>query len=310
MNFSRLFIERPVATTLLTMGLALSGLAAFFLLPVAPLPSVDMPVIFVMAQMPGASPETMSSSVATPLERHLGAIADVDEMTSSSSVGSTSVVLQFGLDRDIDGAARDVQAAINAARADLPAAMRSMPVYRKINPADQPVLILALTSDTLSPGQIYDSASTILQQKLSQLPGIGQVQLGGSSLPAVRVDLNPRALFKYGIGFEDVRAALSAPNANAPKGAVEGGPQRFQIYVNDQARAAADFRSLVVAYWGGAAVRLSDVAKVDDGVEDVRNLGMAIGKPAILVILFRQPGANIIETVDNAKASLPQLQAA
>jgi multidrug efflux pump len=310
MNFSRVFIERPVATTLLTMGLALSGLAAFFLLPVAPLPSVDMPVIFVMAQMPGASPETMSSSVATPLERHLGAIANVDEMTSSSSVGSTSVVLQFGLDRDIDGAARDVQAAISAARADLPAAMRSTPVYRKINPADQPVLILALTSDTLSPGQIYDSASTILQQKLSQLPGIGQVQLGGSSLPAVRVDLNPRALFKYGIGFEDVRAALSAANANAPKGAVEAGPQRFQIYVNDQARTAADFRSLVVAYRQGAAVRLSDVAKVQDGVEDVRNLGMANGKPAILVILFRQPGANIIETVDNVKATLPQLQAA
>jgi multidrug efflux pump len=206
MNFSRVFIERPVATTLLTMGLALSGIAAYFLLPVAPLPSVDLPVIFVTAQMPGASPETMSSSVATPLERHLGAIADVDEMTSSSSAGSTSIVLQFGLDRDIDGAARDVQAAITAARADLPAAMRSNPSYHKINPADQPVLILALTSDTLSPGQMYDSASTILQQKLSQLPGIGQVQLGGSSLPAVRVDLNPRALFKYGIGFEDVRA--------------------------------------------------------------------------------------------------------
>ena len=233
MNFSRLFIERPVATTLLTMGLALSGIAAFFLLPVAPLPSVDLPVIFVSAQMPGASPETMSSSVATPLERHLGAIADVDEMTSSSSVGSTSVVLQFGLDRDIDGAARDVQSAISAARADLPAALRSNPTYRKLNPADQPVLILALTSETLSPGQIYDSASTILQQKLSQVPGIGQVQLGGSSLPAVRVDLNPRALFKYGIGFEDVRAALSAANANSPKGAVEAGPQRYQIYVNE-----------------------------------------------------------------------------
>jgi multidrug efflux pump len=310
MNFSRIFIERPVATTLLTMGLALSGLAAFFLLPVAPLPSVDMPVIFVSAQMPGASPETMSSSVATPLERHLGAIADVDEMTSSSSVGSTSVVLQFGLGRDIDGAARDVQAAITAARADLPAAMRSNPSYHKINPADQPVLILALTSDTLSPGQMYDSASTILQQKLSQVRGIGQVQLGGSSLPAVRVDLNPRALFKYGIGFEDVRAALSAANANAPKGAVEGGPQRYQIYVNDQARTAADFSSLVVAYRHDAAVKLSDVAKVDDGVEDVRNLGMANGKSAILVMLFRQPGANIIETVDNVKATLPQLQAA
>ncbi|MDE2133230.1 MAG: efflux RND transporter permease subunit [Alphaproteobacteria bacterium] len=309
MNFVRLFIERPVATALLTMGLALSGLAAFFLLPVAPLPSFDLPVIFVMAQMPGASPETMSSSVATPLERHLGAIADVDEMSSSSSVGSTSVVLVFGSDRNIDGAARDVQAAINAARADLPAALRSNPVYRKINPADQPVLILAMTSDTLTPGQIYDSASTIVQQKLSQVTGIGQVQLGGSSLPAVRVDLNPRALFKYGIGFEDVRAALSAANANAPKGAVEAGSQRFQIYVNDQSRTATDFRSLVVAYRNGAAVRLSDVAAVYDGVEDVRNLGMANGKPAILVILFRQPGANIIQTVDNVKAALPQLQA-
>jgi multidrug efflux pump len=309
MNFSRIFIDRPVATTLLTMGLALSGLGAFFLLPVAPLPSVDLPVIFVMAQMPGASPETMSTSVATPLERHLGAIADVDEMTSSSSVGSTSVVLQFGIDRDIDGAARDVQAAINAARADLPAAMKSNPVYRKINPADQPVLILALISDTLTPGQIYDSASTIVQQKLSQVSGVGQVQLGGSSLPAVRVDLNPRALFKYGIGFEDVRAALSAANADAPKGVIEAGPLRYQIAVNDQASRADDFRTLVVAYRNGAAVRLQDVAKVYDGVEDVRNLGMANGKPAILVILYRQPGANVIQTVEHVKATLPQLQA-
>jgi multidrug efflux pump len=310
MNFSRVFIERPVATTLLTLGLALAGMVSYFLLPVAPLPNVDMPVIFVSAQMAGASPETMSTSVATPLERHLGAIAGVNEMTSSSSVGTTRITLQFDINRDIDGAARDVQAAIVAARIDLPASLRSNPTYRKMNPADQPVMILALTSDTLTPGQIYDAASTILQQKLSQVSGVGQVQVSGSSLPAVRVDLNPRALFKYGIGLEDVRAALSAANANAPKGAVEDGSRRYQILVNDQARTAADFSSLVIAYRNGAAVRLSDVAAVGDGVEDVRNLGMANGKPAILVILSRQPGANIIETVDHVKAVLPQLRGA
>ena len=310
MNVSRPFIERPVATTLLTMGLAIAGMVAYFLLPVAPLPSVDVPIIFVSASMPGASPETMATSVATPLERHLGAIADVTEMTSSSSVGTTRVVLQFDMGRDIDGAARDVQAAIVAARVDLPASLKSNPTYRKINPADQPVLILALTSDVITPGQIYDSASTILQQKLSQVAGIGQVQIGGSSLPAVRVDLNPRALFKYGIGLEDVRAALSAANADAPKGGIEDPKHRYQIYVNDQASKAEEYRSLIVAYRNGAAVRLSDVAQVSDGVEDVRNLGMSNGKPAILVILFRQPGANIITTVENVKAALPALQAA
>ncbi|MBV9993117.1 MAG: efflux RND transporter permease subunit [Alphaproteobacteria bacterium] len=310
MSFSSVFIRRPVATTLLTMGLALAGISAYFLLPVAPLPNVDLPTIFVSASMAGASPETMSTSVATPLERHLGTIADVSEMTSSSSVGSTRITLQFNLERDIDGAARDVQAAINAARADLPASLKSNPTYRKINPADQPVLILALTSSTLSPGQIYDSASTIVQQKLSQVPGIGQVQIGGSSLPAVRVDLNPRALFKYGIALEDVRAALSAANANAPKGALESGALKYQIAVNDQARTADQYRTLVVAYRDGAAVRLQDVARVSDGVEDVRNIGMTNGQPAIIVILFRQPGANIIETVENVKQVLPELQAA
>jgi multidrug efflux pump len=309
MNLSRPFIERPVATTLLTMGLALAGLLAYFLLAVAPLPSVDMPVIFVSASMSGASPETMSTSVATPLERHLGTIAGVNEMTSTSSSGTTRIVLQFDMGRDIDGAARDVQAAIVAARADLPTALRSNPTYRKMNPADQPVMILALTSDTLTPGQIYDAASTILSQKLSQVSGIGQVQVSGSSLPAVRVDLNPRALFKYGVGLETVRAALSAANANAPKGALEEGPKRFQVYVNDQARTANDFKTLIVAYHNGAAVRLQDVATITDGVEDVRNLGMANGKPAVLVILTRQPGANIIETVDSVKEILPQLQA-
>jgi multidrug efflux pump len=310
MNFSRPFISRPIATTLLTLGLALSGGVAFFLLPVSPLPQVDFPTISVSASLPGASPETVATSVATPLERHLGTIADVTEMTSVSSVGSARVTLQFGLDRDIDGAARDVQAAINAARADLPAALKSNPTYRKLNPADAPIMILTLTSDTLSQGQIYDSASTVLSQKLSQVKGIGQVQIGGSSLPAVRVELNPRALFRYGIGLEDVRAALAAANADSPKGAIEDNGRRYQIYTNDQARVADDFIPLVIAYRNGAGVRLSDVAEVSDSVEDVRNLGMANGKPAVLILLYRQPGANIIDTVDRVQALLPQLQAA
>ncbi len=310
MNFSSHFIRRPIATVLLTAGFALAGASAFLLLPVASLPNVDIPTIFVSATMAGASPETMATSVATPLERHLGTISDVTEMTSRSSVGATQIVLQFGLDRDIDGAARDVQAAINAARADLPASLRANPTYRKLNPAAAPILIMAMTSDSLTPGQIYDSASTILQQKLSQVDGIGQVQIAGASLPAVRVDLNPRALFKYGIALEDVRAALSAANANAPKGAIEQGPAQYQLGVNDQARTARDYRSLVVAYRNGAAVRLSDVAEVGDGVEDVRNIGMANGKPAINIILSGQPGANIIDTVNAVKAMLPELRAA
>jgi multidrug efflux pump len=310
MSFSEVFIRRPIATTLLTMGLAMTGAVAYFLLPVEPLPSVDVPVIMVTAAMPGASPETMSTSVATPLERHLGVIAAVDEMTSSSSVGSTRIVLQFDANRNIDGAARDVQAAINAARADLPAALRTNPTYRKLNPADEPILILALTSKTLTPGQIYDSASNILQQKLSTVDGVGQVQISGGSLPAVRVELNPRALFKYGIGLEDVRAALSAANANAPKGAIEQGAQRYQVYVNDTATKADQYRTLIIAYRNGSAVRLSDVADVADSVEDVRNIGMSNNKLAVLVILFRAPGANIVATVANVKSILPQLQAA
>jgi multidrug efflux pump len=310
MNISAPFVARPVATMLLTIGLALAGLLALFRLPVAPLPNVDIPTIFVAAQMPGASPETMSTSVATPLERHLGTIADVSEMTSTSSVGSSRIVLQFGIDRDINGAARDVEAAINAARVDLPAALKSNPTYRKLNPADAPILILALTSQTLTTGQIYDSASTILQQKLSQIGGVGQVQIGGSSLPAVRVDVNPRALFKYGIGLEDIRAALSAANANTPKGAVAEGPLKYQIYTNDQATAASQYRALVVAYRNGAAVRLQDVANVHEGVEDVRNVGLTNGRPAVLVILYRQPGANMVETVDRVRATLPALRAA
>src|SRR5216683_3464295 len=309
MNPSALFINRPVATTLLTLGVTLAGAVAFFQLPVAPLPQVDFPTISVQAQLPGASPEVVASSVATPLERHLGQIADVTEITSSSSVGSARITLQFGLDRSIDGAARDVQAAINAARVDLPASLRSNPTYRKVNPADAPILILALTSSTLTPGQVYDAATTVLEQKLSQVEGIGQVNIGGSSLPAVRVELNPSALFKYGIGLEDVRAALAAANAHAPKGAIEDKERRFQIYTNDQAREAAAYRSLIVGYRDGAAIRLSDVAEVQDSVENLRNAGLANGRPSVLLLLYRQPGANIIETVDRVKALIPQLQA-
>jgi multidrug efflux pump len=309
MSLSEPFIRRPVATTLLTAGIALAGCIAYTKLPVAPLPQVDFPTISVSAQMAGASPDVMAATVATPLERHLGQIADVTEMTSQSTTGSSNVTLQFGLNRDIDGAARDVEAAINAARADLPTALRSNPTYRKVNPADAPILILALTSRTLTAGQMYDAADTILSQKLSQVSGVGQVRIGGSSLPAVRVELNPSALFKYGIGLEDVRAALAAANANTPKGSIDVGGQRYQLYTNDQASKAAEYRDLVIAYRNGAPVRLTDVAEILDGVENVRNLGLADGKPAVLVILSRQPGANIIETVDRVTAMIPALKA-
>src|SRR5262245_3843840 len=309
MNPSALFIQRPVATTLLTLGVALAGFFAFLKLPVAPLPQVDFPTIGVFATMPGASPDTMATSVATPLERHLGVIADVTEMTSQSTVGNTRIVLQFGLNRSIDGAARDVQAAINAARVDLPTSLRTNPTYRKVNPADAPIAILAMTSQTLTRGQIYDAASTVVQQALSQIGGIGQVAISGSSLPAVRVELNPLALFKYGIGLEDVRAALASANAHSPKGAIEDGDRRFQIYTNDQANRAADYRPLVIAYRDGAPVKLTDVGEVRDSVENVRNQGLSNGRPAVLVFLYRQPGANIIETVDRVKAVLPQLEA-
>jgi len=310
MNISAPFIARPVATTLLTLGIAFAGALGFSRLPVAPLPQVDFPTISVNAQLPGASPMTVATSVAEPLERHLGQIADVTEMTSQSGIGQTRITLQFDLNRDINGAARDVQAAINAARADLPASLKSNPTYRKVNPADAPILILALTSKTLTQGQIYDAASNVLAQRLSQLSGIGQVIIGGSALPAVRVDLNPQALFKYGIGLEDVRAALASANANSPKGTVDDGDRRYQIYTNDQATSAANYLPLVIAYRNGAAVQLSDVASVNDSVEDVRNLGLSNGQPSVLVILFRQPGGNIIDTIDGVKAELPHLQAA
>ena len=310
MNLSRPFIARPVATTLLSLGVVLAGIFAFTKLPVSPLPQVDFPVISVQANLPGASPETVATSVASPLERHLGTIADVNEMTSTSSIGSTRITMQFGLDRDIDGAARDVQAAINAARADLPASLRSNPTYHKINPADAPILILALTSETLTAGQLFDSAATVLQQSLSQIQGVGEVDVNGSANPAVRVELNPSALFKYGVGLEDVRAAIASANANSPKGSFDSGPTRFQVYTNDQARKASQYRDLVVAYRNNAPVHLSDVGEVVDSVEDLRNLGLYNGHPSVLVILYRQPGANIIDTIDRVKASLPQLQAA
>ena len=310
MNISAPFIARPVATTLLTLAIALAGILGFSKLPVSPLPQVDFPTISVTATLPGASPNTVATSVAEPLERHLGQIADVTEMTSQSGIGQARITLQFDVSRDIDGAARDVEAAINAARADLPSNLPSNPIYRKVNPADAPILILALTSKTMTQGQMYDAASNILAQRLSQLSGIGNVIIGGSTLPAVRVELNPQALYKYGIGLEDVRAALASANANSPKGTIDDGNRRYQIYTNDQANVAADYAPLVIAYRNGAAVRLSDVADVQNSVQDVRNLGMSNGQPSVLVILFRQPNANIIETIDNVKAELPHLEAA
>jgi len=372
MNLSALFIRRPVATALLTLGILLAGLAALRMLPVSPLPQVDFPTISVSATLPGASPETMAATVATPLERALGAIAGVTEITSSSSLGSTRVTLQFDLSRDIDGAARDVQAAINAARGTLPTSLPNNPTYRKVNPADAPIMIIGLTSPTMTRGQLYDAASSILAQKLSQIEGVGQVTVGGASLPAVRVELNPTALNKYGISLEDVRTTLSASNANRPLGTVENRDKNWQVYANDQARTAAEYAPLIIRYatpgtysstsagaliastanatagggvstktvngvtittittssgtttistgaTGGNAsgkgpnsfavpVRLSDVATVVDSVEDIRNAGSANGKPSVLLVLFRSPGANIIETVDRVTATLPQLQ--
>src|SRR6202050_3044243 len=309
MDPSTPFIRRPVATTLLTFGLAAAGAVAFFKLPVSPVPQVDVPTISVQATLPGASPQDVATTVASPLERHLGQIADVTEMTSSSSVGQTRLTLQYGLTRDINGAARDVQAAINAARADLPTSLRTNPTYRKVNPADAPILVLTLTSDTLTRGDLYDAASTVLAQKLSQVDGIGEVVVGGSSLPAVRAELIPQALYKYGVGLEDVRAALASANAHSPKGGIDVEGQRYHIYAHDQANKADDYKSLVVAYRNGAPVRLSDVGDVTDSVENLRNAGLANGKPAVLIILYRQPNANIVGTVDRVMAELPELRA-
>ena len=314
MNLSAPFVHRPVATVLLTIGIALAGIAAFFMLAVAPLPAVDFPVISVSANLPGASPDTMATSVATPLERRLGVIAGVNEITSNSGNGTTRISLQFDLNRQIDAAAREVQAAINASRADLPSTLRSNPTYRKANPSAAPVVILALTSPTRSPGQIYDAVSNIVQQKLSQVRGVGDVELGGGSLPAVRVDLLPFALSRYGVSMEDVRAALQANSANRPKGAIEGNGERLQIYTGsgtfDKARpTAADYRALVVAWRNGAAIRLADVAAVNDSVENINTLGLFNGQPAVIVLVTLQPGANAIETVDAVSTLLPALEA-
>jgi multidrug efflux pump len=309
MSLSTPFIRRPVATILFTFGIAAAGALAFFKLPVSPLPQVDFPTISVMAQLPGGSPEVVANTVATPLERHLGQIADVTEMTSASTVGMTRITIQFGLDRDINGAARDVQAGMQAAYADLPTSLRSNPTYRKVNPAEAPILILALTSDTKRQGELYDAADSVLAQKLAQVQGVGQVIVGGSALPAVRAELNPYALQKYGVGLEDVRAAIAAANAHSPKGDIEEGDQHYQIYDNDQATQAAQYRSLIIAYRNGAPVRLSDVGELTDSVEDLRNAGIANGKPAVLIIVFRQPNANIVSTVDRVIAQLPMLRA-
>jgi multidrug efflux pump len=310
MNISRPFIERPVATTLLTIAVALSGVVAYNELPVSPLPQVDFPTISVNASLPGASPETMASAVATPLERQFGRIAAVTEMTSSSSLGGCSITLQFELNRDINAAARDVQAGIAAARGYLPANLPSNPNYRKVNPADTPIFQIALTSSVLDKGEMYDAASTIMAQKLSQIKGVGQVFTYGSALPGVRVELNPMTLNKYGIGLESVRSVLSSANANIPKGHFSDGKRVWEIGSSDQIFKAKDYRPLIVAYRNGSAVRVSDVGEAVDSVEDLRNAGYSNGKPSVLVTVNRQPGANIIDTVDQIRAALPALKAA
>ena len=310
MNISAPFVHRPVATTLLTVAIGLAGMVAFRILPVSPLPQVDFPTISVSAGLPGASPETMASSVATPLERQFGRIAAVTEMTSSSTLGAASVTLQFDLNRNIDAAARDVQAAIAAARGYLPTNLPSNPNYRKVNPADSPIFMIALTSNTLTKGAMYDSASTVMAQQLSQVLGVGQVIVGGSALPGVRVELNPNALNKYGIGLEQVRGTLAAANANTPKGHFSDGQRMFEVGANDQLFKAIDYKPLLIAYHNGSSVRVGDVGDVVDSVEDLRNAGYANGKPSVLVIIFRQPGANIIDTVDRIRAVMPQVHAA
>jgi multidrug efflux pump len=310
MNLSAPFIRRPIGTILLTIGLALAGIGGFFALPVAPLPQVDFPTISVSASLSGASPDVMAQSIATPLERRLATISGVNEMTSQSSLGSTRITLQFDLSKNIDGAAREVQAAINASRVDLPATLRQNPTYRKMNPANQPVVTLALTSETRSAGQVYDAVSNIIQQRMSQIQGVGDVELGGGSLPAVRVSVNPYQVNQYGIAMEDVRAAIEAANANRPKGLIEGTNGRaWQIYTGGAGRVASDYRPLVVAWRNGAPVRLGDIAAVTDSVADVRTLGLYNGKRAIIVNITQQPGANLIQMVNAIRAELPALRA-
>ena len=308
MNISEPFIRRPIATTLLVVAVFLAGAVAFRLLTVSPLPQVDFPTISVSAALPGASPEIMASSVATPLERQFGRTAAISEMTSASSLGTSSVTLQFNLERNIDAAARDVQAAINAARGYLPTNLPSNPTYRKVNPADSPILIIALTSDVLSKSQIYDYASTIMAQKLSQVSGVGQVFVGGAALPGVRVEVNATLLNKYGIGLEQVRGVLSNANSNTPKGYFSDGQRMWQVGANDQLFKAVDYRPLIVAYRKGSPVRLADIADVVDGPQTVMASAYTNGKPSVMLVIFRQPGANIIDTVDRVRAMLPQLK--
>ncbi|KXV02945.1 nodulation protein [Caballeronia megalochromosomata] len=309
MNPSALFIRRPVATTLLAIAIALSGLLAVFRLPVGPLPNTAFPVIVVQATMAGASPETMAATVAEPLEKRLGTIAEVNELTSINSIGTSLIVIQFGLTRDINGAARDVEAAIQASRADLPTTLRSNPTYRQYNPAEAPLAVLALTSDTLTTAQLYDSADSVIQQQLSQISGVGQITVGGGALPAVRVELQPGKLNSYGIGLEDVRASLSAANANSAKGHVDQNGQRYEVLSNDQISKAAPYRDLVIAYRNNAAVMLRDVAEVLDSNESIRNAGLYNGKAAVLVIVFPRPGGNIVRTVGQIRAVLPSIEA-
>ncbi len=308
MNPSDLFIRRPIATILLAVGLAFSGITAFSLLSVSPLPRIDFPTISVQAALPGASPEVMATSVATPLERQLGRIAGVTEISSASSLGTTRIIVQFDLSRDIDGAARDVQAAINAAQSQLPADLPSNPTYRKVNPADAPIMIISLTSDVYSRGQMYDAASTILQQKLSQVEGVGQVLVGGSSLPAVRIELNPNSLSSYGIGLETVRNVIISNNINKPKGQIIHGNRVSEILTNDQLFKAKDYQPIIIGYHNGTAVKLADVAEVTESVEDLRNAGLSNGKPSVLLVIFKEPGANIIKTVDLVKNTIPFLK--
>jgi len=309
MNISAPFIRRPVATTLLTIAVFLAGAVAIRLLPVSPMPQVDYPTVTVGTSLPGASPEIMASSVAAPLERQFGHIAGVNEMSSSSSLGSTSIALQFDLSRNIDGAARDVQAAINAARSYLPANLPSNPTWRKVNPSDSPIMIMALTSDIYTRGQLYDAASTVMQQALSQVDGVGQVLVGGSSLPAVRVEVNPMQLNNCGLGLSNIQAVLKGANANLAKGQICDGHTTADITANDQLLKAAYYQNLIIGYHKGAAVKLSDVATVWDSVENLRAGGFADGEPSVVIIIFKQPQANVIDTVRRVRQTLPALQA-
>src|SRR6202166_11842 len=309
MSISEPFIRKPVATTLLTIALALSGIIAFRLLPVSPLPQVEFPTIQVQASLPGGSPETMASSVATPLERQFGRIAGVTQMTSSSQLGTSGITLQFDLDRDINAAARDVQAAINAAAGQLPAGLPNLPTYRKVNPSETDILDLSVSSDTVTRGALYDICDSFLAQKIAQVEGVGLVRLSGGAKPAVRVDLNPNALAHYGIGLEEVRAVLRSANANSPKGSLEDQSNRWIVEDTDQLLKPEQYSPLIIAYRNGAPVRLSDIAIVTEGIEDLRNSGYANGKTAVLMGVGRQPGANVIETVDRIMALLPELRA-